>query len=222
MQFTWRRHGDSLRHRGVDLPRTLREMAASVEIVELTPERTDDYLAFFDQAFRDNPFWVGCYCAFYDDACADEDWDPASQGERNRANREQRLRSGGARGVLAYRDGRVVGWCNAGPRSSYGNLRAYAAAVEDPDDDPGLVMCFVVDPDHRDQGVGSALLAGALQAFRRWGLPWAEAYPRREPPPDPAFPWTAAFYKGSLAMYEKAGFTVHAELEHSYVVRRTL
>jgi GNAT superfamily N-acetyltransferase len=197
-------------------------MAEALEIVELTPQRIDDYLAFFDVAFRDNPYWAGCYCGYYDDLCSDEAWRPATQGAVNRANRASVVRSGRARGVLAYSGGRVVGWCNAAPRSSYANLRAYAAAVEDPADDPGLVMCFVIDPDHRREGVGTALLEGALDAFRRQGLPWAEAYPRRAAPDDPAFPWTAAFYKGSLAMYEKAGFMVHGGHEHGYVVRRPL
>ena len=149
-------------------------MAADLEVVELGPEHVDDYLALFDAAFREFPDWAGCYCAFYD-APAGQPFDPQEEGAQHRADREARIRSGRAHGLLAYRDGAPVGWCNVAPRSQVPNLRKFAEAVVDPADEPAVVMCFVIHPDHRGQGVASDLLAGALDAARRWGTPWWRA-----------------------------------------------
>jgi GNAT superfamily N-acetyltransferase len=83
-------------------------------------------------------------------------------------------------------------------------------------------MCFVIHPDHRGDGVASGLLAELDDYFRDFGLSQAEGYPRREAPANPDFPWTAAYYKGSPTMYEKAGYRVHRQYEHFTSVRKQL
>lgn len=195
-----------------------------MEIRPIRPELADDYFALFDNAFTDNPHWAGCYCAFYDVATSNEDWDPSNEsfGEENRSFRRGVIERGEANGLLAYRDGRPVGWVNAGPRERYGNLRHFAEAVEDDDPPTGSIMCFVIHPDHRGHGVASGLLASLDDYFREFDLSQAEAYPRKAPPTDPDFPWTAAFYKGTPSMYEGAGYQVHREYEHFTAVRKQL
>lgn len=193
-------------------------MAGGIEVVELAPGRAEDYVALFDDGFRDFPDWAGCFCAFYD-APAGQVFDPDADADRHRQERIDRIQSGRARGLLAYRDGRPVGWCNVAPRSLVPNLRIFADAIEDPSDDPAVIMCFVIHPDHRGSGVASALLAGALDAARRWGCPWLEAYPRPPGADLDGLPASAAFYKGPLAMYEKAGFEVVRDLGAFLVVR---
>ncbi len=99
-------------------------MTQTLEIVvrELKPELLDDYLSFFDQAFSDFPRWAGCYCGFYD--TQGDVWDPtAKAGPEHRAARADRIRAGQAQGLLAYADGKPVGWCNAQPRASFANMR---------------------------------------------------------------------------------------------------
>ena len=194
-------------------------MVADLEVVGLGPEHVDDYLALFDAAFREFPDWAGCYCAFYD-APAGQPFDPEKEGAQHRADRAARIRSGRAHGLLAYRDGAPVGWCNVAPRSQVPNLRKFAEAVVDPADEPAVVMCFVIHPDHRGQGVASDLLVGALDAARRWGSPWVEGYPARPDADTDGLPWAAAFYKGPLRMYEAAGFAVTRDMGDWLVVRR--
>jgi GNAT superfamily N-acetyltransferase len=194
-------------------------MAADLRVVELGPEHVDDYLALFDAAFREFPDWSGCYCAFYD-ATAGTPFDPEQDGARHRADRAARIRTGRAIGLLAFLDGVPVGWCNVAPRSQVPNLRKFAEAIVDPADEPAVVMCFVIHPDHRGKGVASALLAWALDAARRWGSPWVEGYPARPDADTDGLPWAAAFYKGPLSMYEAAGFTVTRDMGDWLVVRR--
>ena len=190
----------------------------------LTPDLVDDYFLLFDNAFPDNPDWAGCFCAFYDDPGSDEEWDPSNPAfaARNRANRAATIAAGNAHGLLAFDSGVPIGWVNAGPRDSYRNLRVYAEAIEPGETGIGCVMCFVIHPDHRKRGIGTALLAEVDDYFRSLELSTAEGYPRKKPPQDPHFPWTAAYYKGSPDMYRSAGYLTHRDHDYFVAVRKVL
>lgn len=194
-------------------------------IRELSPELLDDYLAFFDQdAFADNPGWAHCYCAFFHSLYPDDEssWSPGGRA-RNRAFKAELIRSGKAPGLLAYMGNRVVGWCNAGPRAGYQNLRHRAEAVEDPTEVIGSILCFVIAPAYRGRGVATALLASACEKFERQGLTIAEGYPTLRFPPLPDdFPMSARNYHGPLSMYLQAGFRVYREIGNWAVVRKRL
>lgn len=181
-----------------------------IEVVELSADREADYFALFDAAFRDNPEWAGCYCAFHDRPSG-VPFDSVANGAQHRCERAERIRSGAATGLLAYSGATVVGWCNVAPRSRVPNLRSAKAAVTDPDDDPAVIMCYVIHPDWRGRGVAGALTRGAVAAARRWGSPWLEGYPVVTPD-DPDEPFTEAFYTGPLSVFLAAGFTVAREL----------
>ncbi|HEX6888898.1 MAG TPA: GNAT family N-acetyltransferase [Candidatus Nanopelagicales bacterium] len=193
----------------------------NLDVRPLALELFDDYVALFDTAFPDNPGWAGCYCGFYDDTSG-EPWDPEQDPAAHREARRARIAAGLASGLLAYAGGRPIGWCNVAPRSRIPNLRRFAEAIEDPAQDPALVMCFVIAPDARGQGVATALLDAAIEAARGWGSPWIEAYPAKPDTDTDGLPWTAAFYKGPLVMYERAGFTVARDMGWWVVARRPL
>lgn len=195
-----------------------------MDIQPISPERADDFFALFDNAFTDNPHWAGCYCAFYDDPTPTDELDSSAPGfaERNRRNRAATIAAGRAHGLLAYEDGHPIGWVNAGPRHSYGNLRIFAEATEELDPPTGSIMCFVIHPEHRGRGVASGLLAALDDYFRGLGLVIAEGYPRPTAPTDPDFPWTAAYYKGTPTMYEKAGYRRHREYRGFVAMRKDL
>lgn len=194
-----------------------------VQILELTPERVDQYLEFFDKdAFKDFPDWSGCYCGFYD--TPGDHWDSSANGAPgNRASRADRIKSGQARGLLAVLEGKVVGWCNAQARSNFRNMRRYAVAIDDPTEAIGSIMCFLVAPDYRGKGIGKALLNAACDTFRREGLRVAEGYPTTNTAKRTwEIPWAEENYKGSLNMYLNAGFKIHRQLERFAIVRRLL
>ena len=192
--------------------------AAEIMIRELGPNLLADYLAFFDNAFSDYPDWADCYCGFYDTSAAE--WDTTSKAE-HRTARSERIRSGKATGLLAYIDGKPVGWCNAQPRSSFPNMRAYKVAVTDPDESVGSIMCFLVAPSHRSKGVSNALLNAACDNFKRDGLQVAEGYPPTVPK-NSQLPWAEANYKGPLNLYLKNGFSIHRQVERFAIVRKQL
>ena len=173
---------------------------ATVEIHRLSPDRLGDFMAFFEgEAFSDNPKWSSCYCqCFYEDHSKIH-WASRTAAE-NRACASQRIVQGQMQGLLAYRDGQVVGWCNAAPRELLHVLDA--EPIPHPEQ-VGTILCFVVAPRVRNQGVATALLDAACQHLRTQGLQFVEANPR------PNAKGTAENHFGFFGMYLAAGFTVH-------------
>jgi len=185
-----------------------------LQVQPLAPQRLDDFLAFFDgDAFADNPRWSSCYCQYLHVDHRAVTWAQRT-GQQNRAAACERIAAAQMQGWLAYRDGRVVGWCNAAPRAT---MQAFA---DDPDTDDaaiGQVGCFVVAKAQRRGGVARALLDAALVGFREQGLRIAQGLPQRDALSD------AQQHLGPLSMYLAAGFRVHRELDGgTIVVRRDL
>ena len=198
----------------------------TLDIRELAPALLDDYLAFFDRdAFADFPWWSACYCRFWDDRVDIEGDSSARHRDDYRALVTELIRDGRQQGLLAYNDGKVVGWCNAKARLAYAMPRRIEKAPADDAARVGSVVCFIVAQDFRGKGLASAMLDAACEKFRREGLAIAEAYPTTAPPSGPyadQIPWSAHNHTGPLEMYRKAGFTVHQQLERFAVVRKAL
>ena len=184
-----------------------------VEIRRLTPELRDDYLAYFDrEAFSDNPAWAACYCLAY---CLDEpgqEFDNRTAAQ-NRAERAAMIDRGEASGVLAYAGGRIVGWCHAAPRPSLKLLDGTAEFAADEPDATGAIVCYVVAPQYRGQGIARQLLDGACEMLRERGLRWVDAYPPLSARGD------AGSYHGRMSMYADAGFE-HVRDAGPYAVMR--
>ncbi len=107
-------------------------------------------------------------------------------------------------GVVTYRDGVPVGWCNIGPRSEIPRL-VHSTLIRPVDDLPvWSIVCVVVRGGHRKQGVTGPLIEGAVEYARSCGAPAVEAYPV-DPPG--RMDTTMAFV-GTRAMFQTAGFRV--------------
>ncbi len=185
-----------------------------IDVRALSPATLEDFLAFMEgRAFADNPQWSFCYCQ-----CFYEDHEKVVWRERtaaqNRARACERTASGQMQGLLAYLDGEPVGWCGAAPR------HLFHALDDEPTPDAeqvGAIMCFVVAPGHRGQGVARRLLSAACDALRAQGSTIAEANPR----PDAATPADNHF--GPLGLYLSEGFSIHrTDSDGSVYVRKAL
>ena len=86
--------------------------------------------------------------------------------------------------LVAEREGEVVGYAYAGMEGNdYMALRGPA----------GVLYDLVVDPAHRRQGIGSALMDSALDRLRELGAPRVLLF-------------TADKNRGAQAMFDRAGF----------------
>jgi GNAT superfamily N-acetyltransferase len=190
----------------------------------LTPALGADFLRFFDHergaAFADNPEWAKCYCHFYHVPRA-IDW-PALSAAQNRTAMKARIKVGAMDGFLAHDGAEVVGWLNAQPRHALPHCfdrmgidptplpcEAFEAAV---------IVCFVVAPQRRRQGISRALLAAALASFAARGFKLVDAFPFKAGASELA----ADHYHGSLSLFLDQGFEVLREDETMTAVRKML
>jgi len=190
-----------------------------VVIKPLRPELHDDLLHFFDViAFADNPHWAKCFCMYFMRSSGEEHEGKTKQ--QNRADRSEIVRTGMGNGLLAYRLGRVVGWCHAAPKPQLPLLASWDEANAK-DAKTGAVVCFMVAPDARRQGVATALLDAACDYLKGRGMTQVEAYPPLTSPDDPAL-WPRRNYHGPLSMFLTAGFKEVGRTQWAITVRRQL
>jgi len=168
-----------------------------MDIRALTPDLAEDFFDFFDhRAFSDNPYWKGCYCTFFHrpEKVSEED---ARQRPTRREQARSLIQEGVLQGYLAFdAAGKAIGWCNANRKARLLRLGVVDAEAQ------GVlsIVCFVIDPAHRRQGIARALLERALAEGARQGFCWAEAYPA------PRARSESGHYHGPLALYESFGF----------------
>lgn len=176
----------------------------------LTVDSLHDFLEYFDHtAFSDGSKWSGCYCQFYLNTDEYNDSKQATP-ESNRESACDRVESGHMDGYLAYQDGKVVGWTAAGASKLF-------PALPDADDKLARVLCFVIHPDHRGEGVATGLLEHAVKDLAERGFAAVEAAPYTQPEQ------LAKNYRGHLSMYKKAGFEEVVDMgEFGVLVRKHL
>lgn len=184
----------------------------------LTPVRAADYFAFFDDvAFADHPQWSWCYCTFFHHTDAEMDACPPTCREDVRRVAEGYVADGTLSGYLAYADGQVVGWCNAGDRNGYARLLADEDIGPLPEDGRiKAVVCFTIAPDFRRKGVAQQLLARVCADAAAEGYMALECYPVHEEPD------AYAHYHGHEDMYKKAGFALRKALPGFSIYRKRL
>lgn len=187
-----------------------------IEIYDVTPDRLADYEAFFDHdAFRDYPAWQSCYCMETHRTQSDEEW-AARTADENRRDMSAMISAGKVTGLLAYADGKPVGWCNYGETTGLnGVMRKFGLSPAD-HEGVGSVACFVIAAPYRGHGVASRLLDSAIERLRQRGIRQVEAYPRRSE--DSAH----SNYRGPLSMFLRAGFEPFRETQRNLIVRKSL
>ncbi len=189
---------------------------SEVLIRPLVPDLGEDFLDFFDHAaFTDNPDWAGCYCQFYLEDPLGKPWDNRT-GRENRLAAVERIAAGEMPGYLAFLDEKAVGFCCAAPRRNLPLLAGIPELAATDADQVGSVVCFIVAPRYRGQGIAAALLQAACQGLWKAGIRWVEAYPRI------GTSEAAANCHGPLQMYLDAGFKTVKEFPGFQLVRKEM
>jgi GNAT superfamily N-acetyltransferase len=184
-------------------------------VIEVKP-LTQDLMADAEALFASSPDTAGCFCMWFIIPVAQYHAGGAS------ANRQlfHELAEGSDQpiGLLAYRDGEVVGWCAAGPRSRFARaLRVPSFKGRDASEDESawLVPCFYVRKDVRREGVSLALLKAAVEMARNNAAPAIEGFP---------FARGAKVSKETMvgveAVFDAAGFEVDRRPSSTRVVMR--
>jgi GNAT superfamily N-acetyltransferase len=188
-----------------DLAVALPDSAGALEIVPLTPDRWDDVAALFGEGGDPKT----CWCMYW--RLRSKDWSFANPAEiREGFHDLVNLNRDPAPGLLAYRDGRAVGWVSVAPRDDYERLTNSRVRPRIDDVAVWSIVCFVVSKTERGQGLTGRLLDAAMAYAVDRGAPGLEAYP--VDPGDGRVP-AALGYTGLLSTFQAAGFRVVHEID---------
>jgi GNAT superfamily N-acetyltransferase len=178
-------------------------MAPGLDIKPLTPERLPDLAELFEEG--GDPKW--CWCAYF--RIRGFDFSKGGKDRHRQAMEAATHEAAGedrAPGLVAYDGNDAVGWISIGPREDYERL-AHSTVLKPIDDKPvWSIVCFVVGRRSRGRGIATALLDAGVDYARDNGATLLEAYPlefeegRRVRDAD--------VFRGTLSMFERAGFKV--------------
>ncbi|HEY3163246.1 MAG TPA: GNAT family N-acetyltransferase [Candidatus Limnocylindrales bacterium] len=194
--------------------------ASSIEILPLTRDRWADVSALFDEGGDPKT----CSCMFW--RVRSKDWSFANAAEaREGFHALVEQDHDPAPGLLAYADGRVVGWVSVAPRDDYERLTNSRVRPKIDETPVWSIVCFVVSRSARGQGLTTRLLDAAMDYAIEHGAPALEAYPVEVA--DGRIP-AAVGYTGLLSTFTAAGFEVVHEIDSPQatvkrvIVRRTV
>lgn len=172
----------------------------AIAIHPLTPERFPDLEAVFES--KGCSVARGCWCMFYRETGKFIVPGFREAAKARKAKLESLAREGPPPGLVAYLEGKPVGWVTLGPREDFRRLETSRAMKAVDAKRVWSIVCFVVPAEHRGKGIAGALLEGAVAWAKSQGATLLEAYPK-----DPKGTVDAgSLWFGTRSMYEKAGF----------------
>lgn len=178
---------------------------AGTEVLPLTPDRWADVAELFGRRGADG----GCWCMFWRDSATDYG---QSTNQRNRHRLQGLAAEDPAPGLIAYREGRAVGWIGLGPRRSFERLNRSRTLTPVDDLPVWSIVCFFVHRQARGAGVTADLLEAAVAYAREHGAVGLEGYPVGGDGPRLK---AALAYVGTVGMFRRAGFRTVRETEAS-------
>ncbi len=188
--------------------------APRIDVRPLTRDRFADLVELFERPGAS--IARGCYCMYYRRSGEHVPPRGITRSQANKRDLEALVDRGTVPGLLAYDDGRPVGWVSLGPREDYAKL-ARSPVMKPVDDQPvWSIVCFFVDAKARHHGVAEALLTAALAWARENGVRLLEAYPwdKAEKKPDDSL------WFGTKPMFDRTGFVEVARRKPARPVMR--
>jgi GNAT superfamily N-acetyltransferase len=127
----------------------------------------------------------GCWCTWF--LLPRKEFEAGWRGG-NQERFEEFAAGGPPAGLLAYAEGRAIGWCAVGPRFRYpraiGPRSLMRGRDQSEDDAVWLVSCFFVRVGFRRNGVTGSLLDAAVELADRHGARAVEGFPQIQPSRD--------------------------------------
>jgi ribosomal protein S18 acetylase RimI-like enzyme len=186
-----------------------------LSIAPLTPDRWSDLESIFNA--KGCSIARACWCMAYRVSGSRGPLAPGvTRAQANRASLKALVDAGNPPGLIGYRGKVPVGWVSMGPREDFAKLKR-SPVMKAVDDRPvWSVICFVVPPEYRGQGVAQALLTGAVVYAKQQGATLVEAYPvDKAARSNDDYMWF-----GAKSMYDNAGFKEVARRKpHRPIVR---
>ena len=189
---------------------TSQKKTLKLKFQPLTPERWAD----LEELFGSKGAYGGCWCMWWR---VTRSKFTEQQSEGNRRAMKKIVSAGEIAGLLAYADGKPVGWCSVAPREAFPALDRSPVLKRIDDEPVWSIVCFYVARGHRRQGVTTGLLGAAVEYARKHGAKIVEGYPlepRKGSMPDPYA------YMGLPSAFRKAGFVEVARRSDVHPIMR--
>jgi GNAT superfamily N-acetyltransferase len=174
-------------------------MAEAVVVQPLTTRTFDALAALFLEGGDPR----SCWCMFW--RLSGKDF-AAAKVPQLRTGLEELAAGPRPPGLVALRGDRAVGWCSLGPREDFQRLERSRVIPRVDDKRVWSIVCFAVSKTARGEGVAAALLEAAVDWARDQGAKILEAYPVEIE--TGATMNADSAYTGTVAMFERTGFTV--------------
>ena len=168
----------------------------ALEIHPLTADRWTDLEALFGPHGADG----GCWCMYWRLTRSQFD---ANRGESNRQAFKKVVDTGKPTGLLAYAEGKAVGWVAVAPRDEYPTMDRSRVLKRVDKNKVWSISCFYTQSGYRRKGVTLALIEAAKDFVRKQKGKILEGYPivPRSEKVD-----CGSAYTGLWSAFQKAGF----------------
>jgi GNAT superfamily N-acetyltransferase len=182
----------------------------TLEIEPVTSERWTD----LETLFGKHGAYGGCWCMFWR---LPQSEFQRQAGEGNRLAFQKVVEEGPVPGLLAYADGKPVGWISVASRQEFSRL-SRSRILKPVDNQPvWSIVCFYILKGYRRMGLTVELLKAAVEYAARHGAQIVEGYPidpGRGDYPD------AHAYMGLISAYRKVGFVEVARRSERHPIMR--
>jgi GNAT superfamily N-acetyltransferase len=173
----------------------MKQAKKEFEFHPVSPERWKDLEALFGERGGCG----GCWCMTWRLSRSEFN---AGKGDANRRALQALVKKGPPPGVLAYADGKPVGWCAVAPREAYLALERTRVLAPVDDQPVWSISCLFIAKSYRRCGLSTLLIEAAVKLAKSQGAKIVEGYPQRVEGSLPdAFVWT-----GLEGGFVKAGF----------------
>ena len=192
-----------------------KDLSTDLRIVPVSPAQ----LADLDELFAHGDPRT-CQCTYL--RLTHRDYASTGPAERRSEHRKairRAHRQGRAAGLIAYDEAGPVGWVSFSPREEYARLVVSRVLQPVDEADVTSVVCFVIAPRARRQGVAAALLNAVIDYAASHGVALLEAYPVDHGAERAS---SAALWRGPRRLFEAAGFTVVDTRQANSVARPQL
>ena len=196
------------------MPKSLQE-STKVEVHPATAERWKD----IQLLFGDKGAYAGCWCMFWRLDRADF---KKMKGEGTKAVLKGMTTHNDVAGLLAYVDGKPIGWCSIGPRKDYAALENSRILKRIDDEPVWSIVCFFVAKPFRSKGIMSELLRGAVKYAEQQGAKIVEGYPIDMQTDKLAGQKLNSYsgYMGIASIFRAAGFMKVADASETQLIMR--
>ena len=175
----------------------MKENILPIDFYPLTASRWSD----LEQLFGNHGANGGCWCIWW--KLSSKDF-YENKGEGNKTALKRLVDAGEFLGILAYLEGKAIGWCAFGPRQGYPRLKRSKLLAPVDERSVWSIVCFFVEKKYRKKGIMTGLIRAAIDFAAKQGAKIIEAYPidlKTHKSPDDFL------YTGLYSTFQKVGFS---------------